>query len=61
MSHISKSTSSVQLSRVKNGFLDKTFKGGYRDIKVNVVFNSSINPEIKMICEVCIIIIYIYL
>jgi len=42
----------MKLARVKNGFLEKDYDGGYRDIKVNVIFQSAIDPEIKMICEV---------
>merc|ERR1711994_654357 len=39
------------LARIKNGFLDDA-DGGYRDIKVNVVYQSTLNPELKMISEV---------
>merc|ERR1712217_660728 len=41
----------MTMARIKNGFLDQT-DGGYRDIKVNVVYNSTVHPEVKMICEV---------
>merc|ERR1719242_2229059 len=36
-------------ARVKNGFLRKATKG-YRDIKVNVIFES--DDKTKMICEI---------
>ena len=52
MAHMSHKSSDIELARVKNGFLDKGFKGGYRDIKVNVVYHSSINVGVSMICEV---------
>eukprot|EP00485_Elphidium_margaritaceum_P019937 CAMPEP_0202729016 /NCGR_PEP_ID=MMETSP1385-20130828/185916_1 /ASSEMBLY_ACC=CAM_ASM_000861 /TAXON_ID=933848 /ORGANISM="Elphidium margaritaceum" /LENGTH=582 /DNA_ID=CAMNT_0049395269 /DNA_START=53 /DNA_END=1797 /DNA_ORIENTATION=- len=45
-------SSDIKMARVKNGFLDKTYDGGYRDIKVNVIFQSAVKPELKMICEV---------
>ena len=41
----------MTLARIKNGFLDDD-DGGYRDIKVNVVYQSVLNPDLKMICEV---------
>ena len=44
----------MEVARVKNGFLDKEWKGGYRDIKINVVFHSSANvdTELSHICEI---------
>merc|ERR1719242_320474 len=51
MDHIESGVSSMTMARVKNGFLDVD-DGGYRDIKVNVVYQSTVNPELKMICEV---------
>eukprot|EP00485_Elphidium_margaritaceum_P003782 CAMPEP_0202706196 /NCGR_PEP_ID=MMETSP1385-20130828/18651_1 /ASSEMBLY_ACC=CAM_ASM_000861 /TAXON_ID=933848 /ORGANISM="Elphidium margaritaceum" /LENGTH=717 /DNA_ID=CAMNT_0049364609 /DNA_START=109 /DNA_END=2262 /DNA_ORIENTATION=- len=52
MADFDRSQNYIKLARVKNGFLDKTYDGGYRDVKVNVIFQSAINPQIKMICEV---------
>jgi len=49
----------IELARVKNGFLDKDYDGGYRDIKVNVIYKSQ-NPEhqnVNMICEVQLLLI----
>lgn len=51
MKHISKNKSIIELARVKNGFLEQS-DGGYRDIKVNVVYKSQINPGLNMICEI---------
>merc|ERR1719419_1748049 len=48
---IENSASSMTLARTKNGFVDDSV-GGYRDLKINVVFNSATDPELKMICEV---------
>eukprot|EP01084_Bolivina_argentea_P022513 41838_1 len=31
---------------------EKDFRGGYRDIKLNIVFHSSINVGVSMVCEV---------
>jgi len=42
---------SMKLARVKNGFLAND-EGGYRDLKINVIFQSTMNPEVRMICEV---------
>ncbi len=52
MGHIGKNESIIELSRIKNGFLDKSFAGGYRDIKLNVIYHSPINPKLNMICEI---------
>jgi len=41
----------MKLARVKNGFLGDA-EGGYRDLKINVVFQSMLKPEVRMICEV---------
>merc|ERR1712154_722358 len=41
----------MTLARVKNGFLDQT-DGGYRDIKVNVVYHSAVHQNVKIITEV---------
>ena len=43
---------SLELARVKNGFLEKG--ASYRDIKVNVVYHSETDPDnpVSMICEV---------
>jgi len=41
----------MELARIKNGFLSDA-EGGYRDLKINVVFQSTSNPEVRMICEV---------
>ena len=38
MSHMKSNPSMVELARIKNGFLDPNYKGGYRDIKVNVIY-----------------------
>ncbi len=43
--HINKHSDTIKLARVKNGFLDKQYSGGYRDIKVNVIYNSSKAPN----------------
>merc|ERR1712113_408742 len=51
MDHIESGVSSLTMARVKNGFIDND-DGGYRDIKVNVVYQSTLNPEIKMLSEV---------
>mmetsp|Transcript_42253 Transcript_42253/g.69642 ORF Transcript_42253/g.69642 Transcript_42253/m.69642 type:complete len:711 (-) Transcript_42253:126-2258(-) len=50
--HVDSSQQSMKLARVKNGFLDPDYVGGYRDIKINVIFHSAMHPEIKMICEI---------
>eukprot|EP01084_Bolivina_argentea_P069819 126977_1 len=50
--HIEKHSSIIELARVKNGFLNPNYSRGYRDIKINVIYHSSINPDISMICEV---------
>lgn len=42
---------SMELARIKNGFLDDE-ESGYRDLKINVIFSSKRYPETKMICEV---------
>eukprot|EP01083_Nonionella_stella_P257892 882210_1 len=42
----------IELARVKNGFLDANYSGGYRDIKINIVYHSQINRGDSMICEV---------
>eukprot|EP01084_Bolivina_argentea_P118496 210235_1 len=52
MNHLNKNASMVELARIKNGFLDATYNGGYRDIKINVVYKSQLNPQLKMICEI---------
>ena len=51
MQHIEGGASSMELARVKNGFIDNE-DGGYRDIKVNVVYHSTIDRGLKMVCEV---------
>merc|ERR1719361_2203777 len=51
MNHIESGASSMTLARVKNGFLDQT-DGGYRDIKVNVVYHSSLHQNVKIITEI---------
>eukprot|EP01084_Bolivina_argentea_P061668 112729_1 len=53
--HINKHNDSLKIARIKNGFISGHAAGGYRDIKVNVVFISSIlnNEEHnRMICEI---------
>eukprot|EP01083_Nonionella_stella_P011622 32994_1 len=52
MHHMNSSSSSMELARIKNGFLDANYDGGYRDIKINVVYHSSIHKELSMVCEV---------
>merc|ERR1719334_2093880 len=42
--HIESEVSSLELARVKNGFLSEE-DGGYRDIKVNVIYHSTLNPD----------------
>merc|ERR1712168_1703595 len=51
MKFIDDSPGTLQLARIKNGFIGDSV-GGYRDLKINVVFNSATDPELKMICEV---------
>merc|ERR1719419_732002 len=51
MKYINNSPGTIQLARVKNGFVDDS-NGGYRDLKINVVFHSATDPKLKMICEV---------
>eukprot|EP00485_Elphidium_margaritaceum_P019464 CAMPEP_0202726786 /NCGR_PEP_ID=MMETSP1385-20130828/184789_1 /ASSEMBLY_ACC=CAM_ASM_000861 /TAXON_ID=933848 /ORGANISM="Elphidium margaritaceum" /LENGTH=764 /DNA_ID=CAMNT_0049393013 /DNA_START=111 /DNA_END=2406 /DNA_ORIENTATION=- len=48
----------IELARVKNGFLDPN-DGGYRDIKVNVIYKSQNpeHPDVKMVCEVQLLLI----
>ena len=41
----------MKVARIKNGFLDGS-DGGYRDIKINVIFQSPTQPDLRMICEV---------
>ena len=50
--HVETGSDSLELARVKNGFLDK--QAAFRDIKFNVVFHSETDPgkEVSMICEV---------
>ena len=50
--YVDSGTSSLELARVKNGFLAD--EGGYRDIKVNVVYHSEHDTEnqVSMVCEV---------
>ena len=52
MGHIETTSASLELARVKNGFLGKG--ASYRDIKVNVVYHSETDPEheASIICEV---------
>eukprot|EP01083_Nonionella_stella_P000526 1494_1 len=50
--YINKHSTMMELARVKNGFLDQNYEGGYRDIKLNVVFHSLINSGVSMICEI---------
>ncbi len=51
ISHINQNQSIIELGRVKNGFLDAN-KGGYRDIKVNVVYHSQLTMGVSMVCEI---------
>ncbi len=53
ISHIQKNPTIIELSRVKNGFLDAN-DGGYRDIKLNVIYHSQnpMNNGVSMICEI---------
>ena len=51
ISHIKQNKSIIELGRVKNGFLDAK-DGGYRDIKVNVVYHSQLNAGVSMVCEI---------
>merc|ERR1719295_365234 len=41
---------SMELARVTNGFLDG--RSGFRGLTINVVFRSTIHPDVSMICEV---------
>uniref|UniRef100_A0A7S0TEL7 Uncharacterized protein n=1 Tax=Elphidium margaritaceum TaxID=933848 RepID=A0A7S0TEL7_9EUKA len=52
MADTADSQTCIKMARVKNGFLDQEYEGGYRDIKVNVMFQSAKKPELKMIVEV---------
>ncbi len=56
ISHIKKNPSIVELARVKNGFLDET-DAGYRDIKLNVIYKSEIDPGLNMSCEIQLLLI----
>merc|ERR1719447_1717598 len=49
--YIGNSPDTMKVARVKNGFIGDV-EGGYRDLKVCVVFTSAVQPELKMICEV---------
>eukprot|EP01084_Bolivina_argentea_P120077 212859_1 len=53
ISHIKQNPTIIELSRVKNGFLDAT-DGGYRDIKLNVIYHSQLHTGVgvSMICEI---------
>ena len=53
MRYIEGGTDSMELARVKNGFLDKGKGTAFRDIKVNIVFHSETDPDnpLSMICE----------
>jgi len=42
MRDISKASCNLKVARVKNGFLQSA-EGGYRDIKINVIFQSETN------------------
>ena len=52
MNYVHKKSTPMTKARVKNGFL-RSESEGYRDIKVNVIFES--DDGTKMICEVQII------
>ena len=58
MNHIKNNENKIQISRIKNGFLPNDDDlGGYRDIKMNVVFRSTgydhdDDKPISMICEI---------
>eukprot|EP01084_Bolivina_argentea_P198648 340101_1 len=56
MRHIQQTPSIVELSRVKNGFTGAS-SGGYRDIKVNVIYKSQLVAELHMICEIQLLLI----
>jgi len=51
MKYINNSPGTIKLARIKNGFIGNVV-GGYRDLKINVVFHSATDPDLKMICEV---------
>ena len=51
MNDIAKGTSNMKVARIKNGFLEDN-EGGYRDLKINVIFQSQTEPDLKMICEI---------
>merc|ERR1719244_919167 len=51
MKFIEQSPETMKVARVKNGFIEDV-EGGYRDLKICVVFTSAEYPELKMICEV---------
>jgi len=51
MKFIEQSPETMKVARVKNGFIGDV-EGGYRDLKICVVFTSAQEPELKMICEV---------
>merc|ERR1719412_69115 len=44
-------SSCMKVARIKNGFLSHS-EGGYRDIKINVIFQPESDPNLRMICEV---------
>eukprot|EP01084_Bolivina_argentea_P121965 216152_1 len=51
MNNIKNNPTILKVSRVKNGFIDSNAQG-YRDIKVNVLYQSQIDKGLNMICEV---------
>ena len=51
MKYIKRSPGTMKVARIKNGFIGDV-EGGYRDLKVCVVFISAMDPNLKMICEV---------
>eukprot|EP01083_Nonionella_stella_P099327 279287_1 len=54
LEYIGSNPSFMELSRVKNGFLDSEYVEGYRDLKLNIIYHSQTNIEkkVSMICEV---------
>eukprot|EP01084_Bolivina_argentea_P044810 82456_1 len=51
ISHIEMNPKIIEIARIKNGFLNEE-QGGYRDIKVNVIYHSQLNIGVCMVCEI---------
>jgi len=51
MKYIGSNQETMKIARIKNGFIGDA-QGGYRDLKICVVFTSATDPTLRMICEV---------